>query len=55
MSFKGNKYDFSVDYNAIDKSDRLNIHKHLMVKNNKKMFVFIKKQCSLVYYVIADH
>ena len=54
MSFKGNKYDFSVDYNAIDKSDRLNIHKHLMVKN-KKMFVFIKKQCSLVYYVIEDH
>ena len=31
---KGNVYDFSVDYNAIDKSDILNIHKYLMVKNN---------------------
>ena len=29
-----NVYDFSVDYNAIDKSDILGIHKHLMVKNN---------------------
>ena len=36
VSLKGNVYDFSVDYNAIDKSDILNIHKHLMVKNNIK-------------------
>ena len=43
MSFKGNKYDFSVDYNAIDKSDRLNIHKHLMVKNNKKKCLYLLK------------
>ena len=28
--------DFSVDYSAIDKSDILDIHKHLMVKNNIK-------------------
>ena len=34
ISFKGNAYDFSVDYNSIDKSDILNIHKYLMVKNN---------------------
>ena len=32
----GNVYDFSVDYNSIDKSDTLNIHKYLMTKNNKK-------------------
>ena len=31
---KGNVFNFSVDYNAIDKSDILNIHKYLMVKNN---------------------
>ena len=33
---KGNMYDFSVDYNVIDKSDILNIHKYLMAKNNIK-------------------
>ena len=27
-------YGFSVDYNAIDKSDILNVHKYLMVKND---------------------
>ena len=34
VSFKGNVYDFSVDYDAIDKSDILNIHKYLMIKNS---------------------
>ena len=29
-------YDFSVDYNSIDKSDILNIHKYLMAQNNMK-------------------
>ena len=29
----GNVYDFSVDYNSIDK---LNIQKYLMTKNNRK-------------------
>ena len=32
----GNMYDFSVDYNSIDKSDILNTHKYLMTKNNVK-------------------
>ena len=27
---------FSMDYNSIDKSDILNIHKYLMTKNNMK-------------------
>ena len=38
VSLGGNVYDFSVDYNAIDKSDILNIHKYLMfkIKNNIK-------------------
>ena len=31
----GNVYNFSVDYNAIDKSGISYIHKYLMVKNNK--------------------
>ena len=35
-SFKRNAYDFSVDYDAIDKSDISNIYKYLMVKNNIK-------------------
>ena len=32
VSLNGNVYDFSVDYNSIDKSDILNIHKYLMTK-----------------------
>ena len=37
-------YDFLVNYNSIHKSDILNIHKYLMVKNNKKMFELIKQE-----------
>ena len=33
LSLKENLYDFSVDYEAINKSDILNIHKHLINKN----------------------
>ena len=36
ISLNGNVHDFSVDYNSIDKSDILNIHKYLMTKNNIK-------------------
>ena len=36
VSLGGNVYDFSVDCHAINKSDILNIHKYLMVKNNIK-------------------
>ena len=36
MSLDGNVYDFLVDYNYIDKSDILNIHRYLMTKNNIK-------------------
>ena len=31
LSLKGNVYDFLVDYNSINKSDILNIHKYLIV------------------------
>ena len=31
---KGNVYDFSVDYDAIEVSDILDIHKYLMEKND---------------------
>ena len=34
VSFKGNVYDFSVDYDVIDKSNILNTHKYLMIKNS---------------------
>ena len=33
ISFKGNVYDSSVDYSAVDKSNILSIHKYLMIKN----------------------
>ena len=36
VSLNGNLYNFSVDYNSIDKSDILDIHKYLMTKNNIK-------------------
>ena len=36
VSLGGNVYNFSVDYNSIDKPSILNIHKYLMVKNNIK-------------------
>ena len=36
VSLNENVYDFSVDYNSIDKSDILIIHKHLMTKNDIK-------------------
>ena len=36
VSLNGNMYDFSVDYNSIDKSDILNIRKYLMTINNIK-------------------
>ena len=35
-SLIGNVYDFSVDYNSIDKFDILNIHKYLMTHKNIK-------------------
>ena len=36
VSWKGNVYNFSIDYIAIGKSEMLNIHKNLKVKNNIK-------------------
>ena len=36
VPLKGNVYDFFFDYNAVDRSDILNIHKYLMVKINIK-------------------
>ena len=39
----GHVYHFSVDYNVIAVDDILDIHKHLMKKNNIKLFKTIKK------------
>ena len=49
VSIKGNVYDFSVDYNSIDKSDILKIWKHLMTKNNIKYFSALSNKCLLRY------
>ena len=46
VSLNENVYDFSVDYNSIDKSDMLKIHKYLMAQNN------IKQYSSLTFYQI---
>ena len=36
VTLVANVYNFSVDYNSVDKSDILNIHKYLIVKNSMK-------------------
>ena len=36
VSLNGILYDFSIDYNSIDRFDILNIDKYLMIKNNIK-------------------
>ena len=36
VSINGNVYDISFDYNSVNKSDILNIHRYLMAKNNIK-------------------
>ena len=50
VSLKENVNDLSVDYNAIDKSNILNIHKYLIVKNNIKwpLDLFLKTFTRLV-------
>ena len=48
VSFKGNVYDFSVDYSATAKSNILNIHKYLMKKIYIKCLELLKK--CLLYY-----
>ena len=49
VSLRGNVYGFSVSYNAIVKSDILNIHKYLMVKNNMKQCSDLLSKCLLDY------
>ena len=46
-------YDFSLDYDAIDKSDILIIHKYLMVKNDIKQCSRLLKKCLLHYCVLV--
>ena len=36
VSLNGNMYNFSIDYNSVDKSDILNNCKYLTIKNNIK-------------------
>ena len=46
--------EFSVNYDALDKSDILNIYKYLMVKNNIKQCSGLLNKCFLFYWVLAD-
>ena len=47
VSLNRNVHGFSVDYSSIDKSDILNIHIHLMTKNNIKQCWALLKKCLL--------
>ena len=50
----GNVNDFLVDYNSIDKSNILNIHKYLMIKSNKKQCLASLNKSLLYYLVIVN-
>ena len=55
VSSNGNVYDFSVDYNSIDKSNILNIHKYLMVKNNiENIWIYQKKNKQTVFAFLTS-
>ena len=56
VSFKGNVYDFSVDYGAIHKSNILNIRKYLMIKKYiKYLELFLKNVLLLTNIVNASN
>ena len=54
VSLNGNVNDFLVDYNSIDKSNILNIHKYLMIKSNKKQCLPLLNKSLLYYLVIVN-
>ena len=54
VSLKENFYNFSVDYDAINKSGILIIHKYLMVKNNIKHCWSLIKKCLLDYLAVIE-
>ena len=54
VSLKGNIYGFSVDYDAIEKYDILNIHKYLMFTSNIKYCSGLWNKRLLDYYVLSD-
>ena len=55
VSLNGNVYDFSLDYNFIDKSDIINIHQYLMTKKNNFLiintFVLIQNKNEIIKHV----
>ena len=54
ISLNGNVYDFSAEYNSLDKSDILNIHNHLMRKNKIKKCSALPNRCLFRYYVLVN-
>ena len=47
-------YNFSADYNCIDKPDILNIHKYLMNKTNIKQCFALLNKCLFYYWVLVS-
>ena len=54
VPLKGNVYDLTVDYNAIDKPGLLSIYKYLMVKNSIKYCLDLLNKCLLGCCVSAN-
>ena len=46
-------YDFSVDYNSIDKYAILNIQKYLVTKNKIKLCSAVLIKCLMYYWVLV--
>ena len=53
VSLNGNVYDFSVNHNFIDRSEILNIHKYLMIKNSLKWCWALLNKYLLYYWVLV--
>ena len=47
-------YDFSVDYDGINKSHIINIHRNLMLTNNIKQSSGLSNKLLLDYYVLSE-
>ena len=54
VSLKWIVNDFFVDFNDIDKSDTLNMHKYLMFKIKIKKCLELLSKCLLGYCILAD-
>ena len=54
VSLKKKEFDFPIDFNTTGKSDILNIHKYLIIKNKRKWYSGLLNKYLLYYWVSLD-